>query len=163
MNHTVEYIFYNSVLGNILLIAFSNALCGLYFEGQKDYPKVLNGHHNEKNPILMEAHKQLKLYFDKKSTTFNVKLDIRMGTIFQIQVWHALMSIPYGSTVSYKQLSIKLQMPKATRAVANAIAKNPISIIIPCHRIIGSDGSLTGYAAGLERKKQLLELESHEV
>ena len=102
---------------------------------------------------------QLQEYFDGKRKAFDIKLNPE-GTDFQKKVWNQLLEIPYGKTLSYLELSKQLGDVKAIRAVAKANAKNPIWIIIPCHRVIGSDGSLTGYAGGLNRKKWLLEHES---
>ncbi|MCB0458991.1 MAG: methylated-DNA--[protein]-cysteine S-methyltransferase [Flavobacteriaceae bacterium] len=108
---------------------------------------------------LQECVKQLDEYFKGTRTTFNLKLNPQ-GTEFQKQVWRSLQLIPYGKTWSYLQQSEELGDPSAIRAVAHANAKNPIWIIIPCHRVIGSDGSLTGYAGGLWRKRWLLEHEN---
>ncbi|EDM45425.1 methylated DNA-protein cysteine methyltransferase [unidentified eubacterium SCB49] len=102
---------------------------------------------------------QLQEYFAGKRTKFDCKLSLK-GTAFQKKVWTQLQTIPYGKTVSYQKMAKELGDPKVIRAAASANGKNPISIIIPCHRVIGSDGSLTGYAGGLHRKKWLLALES---
>ena len=111
-------------------------------------------------PSLSEAKKQLQEYFDKKRQAFDLVLTPN-GTVFQKRVWNELVQVPYGQTVSYMEIAKRLGDPKVIRAAANANGKNPIAIIIPCHRIIGSDGSLTGYAGGLDRKKRLLDLESN--
>ncbi len=108
---------------------------------------------------LQEVVKQLNEYFAKKRTVFELKLSPQ-GTDFQTKVWSALQNIPFGKTVSYLDMAKTLGDPKVIRAAASANGKNPISIVIPCHRVIGSDGSLTGYASGLHRKKWLLEHES---
>lgn len=108
---------------------------------------------------LKDAVKQLQEYFDGKRTTFNFPINPK-GTDFQQKVWKALLEIPYGKTTSYMDLSKKLGDVKAIRAVASANGKNPLWIVVPCHRVIGSDGSLTGYAGGLWRKKWLLEHEN---
>lgn len=113
------------------------------------------------NPIIEKCKKQLEEYFEKTRIEFDLTLKLQ-GTDFQKQVWEELLNIPYGKTCSYKEIAIRIGKPKAVRAVANAIGKNPIWIIIPCHRVIGSDGSLTGYAGGLEVKKELLSLEGLE-
>jgi methylated-DNA-[protein]-cysteine S-methyltransferase len=107
---------------------------------------------------LQDCVQQLKAYFENKRTPFDLKLNPK-GTAFQKQVWQSLQEIPYGKTLTYLELSKTIGNTKAIRAVASANAKNPIWIIIPCHRVIGSDGSLTGYAGGLHRKEWLL---SHE-
>lgn len=109
--------------------------------------------------ILEEAVSQLEEYFEGERTQFSLILNPQ-GTDFQKRVWNALLDIPYGKTTSYLQLSKDLGDVKAIRAVANANSKNPLWIIVPCHRVIGSDGSLTGYAGGLHRKQWLLEHES---
>jgi methylated-DNA-[protein]-cysteine S-methyltransferase len=109
--------------------------------------------------ILKEAATQLNEYFDGKRTDFQFKCNPK-GTEFQQKVWQALLEIPFGKTCSYMDLSKKLGDVKAIRAVASANGKNPLWIVVPCHRVIGSDGSLTGYAGGLWRKKWLLEHES---
>jgi len=109
--------------------------------------------------ILEDAVQQLNEYFNGERSQFNIKLNPQ-GTDFQKRVWNALLTIPYGKTTSYLQLSKDLGDVKAIRAVANANGKNPLWIIVPCHRVIGSDGSLTGYAGGLSRKQWLLEHES---
>ena len=108
---------------------------------------------------LQEAIHQLNDYFEGKRNSFNFKLNPK-GTDFQQKVWQELLNIPFGKTMSYQELSIKLGDVKAIRAVANANGKNPLWIVVPCHRVIGSDGSLTGYAGGLWRKKWLLEHEN---
>ena len=116
--------------------------------------------YQEEVPVeLVPAVTQLKQYFEGRLTEFNLKLN-PSGTDFQKKVWQALSKIPFGSTFSYHQLSKELGDVKAIRAVAAANGKNPLWILIPCHRVIGSDGSLTGYAGGLWRKKWLLEHES---
>ena len=108
--------------------------------------------------VIQEAIKQLDEYFNGERTAFEVPL-LFVGTDFQKSVWYKLLDIPYGSTVSYGELAKQLDMPKAVRAVANANGANALSIFAPCHRIIGSNHSLTGYAGGLAAKKHLLELE----
>mgnify|MGYP006176998545 FL=1 len=109
--------------------------------------------------VLQEAVSQLMAYFEGKRTTFDFKLNPK-GTEFQQKVWNGLLEIPFGKTMSYLELSKKLGDVKAIRAVASANGKNPLWIVIPCHRVIGTDGSLTGYAGGLWRKKWLLEHEN---
>ena len=109
--------------------------------------------------VLEDCVQQLNDYFEGNRTKFNLKLNPK-GTIFQERVWKALLTIPHGKTISYLELSKQLGDVKAIRAVANANGKNPLWIIVPCHRVIGSDGSLTGYAGGLYRKQWLLEHES---
>ena len=123
---------------------------------------VLNSEEKETQTIpeeLQDCVLQLNEYFEGKRTSFNLKLNPE-GTDFQKKVWHELQTIPNGKTVTYLELSKRLGDVKAIRAVANANGKNPLWIIVPCHRVIGSDGSLVGYAGGLHRKQWLLEHES---
>lgn len=110
------------------------------------------------NPVLESLEKELDDYFHGKLTSFSVELDMR-GTTFQQKTWTALLSIPYGRTMSYGRLAEEIGNPDAVRAVARANGDNRMAILIPCHRVIGADGSLTGYGGGLRRKKFLLELE----
>lgn len=109
--------------------------------------------------LLQMGRHQLDEYFAKRRQQFDLPLSI-VGTEFQRHVWMALSRIPYGETVSYKEVAFAVGMPGGVRAVASAIAANPVSILIPCHRVIGADGSLTGYAGGLEAKRHLLQLET---
>ncbi|BFM42842.1 methylated-DNA--[protein]-cysteine S-methyltransferase [Flavobacterium sp. CFS9] len=109
--------------------------------------------------VLKEAVSQLQEYFEGKRTDFNLKLNPK-GTDFQQKVWKSLLEIPYGKTISYMDQTKKLGDVKAIRAVASANGKNPLWIVVPCHRVIGTNGSLTGYAGGLSRKKWLLEHEN---
>jgi methylated-DNA-[protein]-cysteine S-methyltransferase len=114
---------------------------------------------DEKNPILLETERQLEEYFSGERQEFTVPLDFA-GTDFQRRVWSALLGIPYGETRSYGQIAQQIGAPEAVRAVGAANGRNPISIIAPCHRVIGSNGKLTGFAGGLEAKARLLALES---
>jgi methylated-DNA-[protein]-cysteine S-methyltransferase len=114
---------------------------------------------DKRHPILAETERQLREYFDGKRKSFSVALDMR-GTRFQKDVWEALLAIPFGETRSYAQLAKQLGNERATRAVGAANGRNPISIIVPCHRVIGSSGKLTGFAGGLETKARLLGLEN---
>ena len=108
--------------------------------------------------LLQEAILQLDQYFSAQRTTFTLPLEPQ-GTPFQRQVWQALLQVPYGTTITYLQLAQRLGMPQSVRAVANAVGANPISILVPCHRVVGSRGTLTGYAGGLPAKRHLLALE----
>ena len=110
-------------------------------------------------PLIKETSKQLTEYFDKKRKKFDLPLAFN-GTDFQVKAWKALLLIPYGKTCSYGELASKIGNPKACRAVGNANNRNPLHIVVPCHRVIGHNGSLTGYAAGLDVKRLLLELEA---
>ena len=110
------------------------------------------------NKILLQAEKELEEYFDGKRKKFTLPLDLR-GTDFQFRVWNVLREIPYGETRSYKEVALAAGNEKASRAVGMANNKNPILIVVPCHRVIGSNGAMTGFACGLDVKKKLLELE----
>lgn len=112
--------------------------------------------------VCDDAMLQLQEYFNGERTVFDIPVDINDGTAFQQSVWKGLMDIPFGKTTTYGALANALDNPKAVRAVGTANGKNPILIVIPCHRVIGSDGSLTGFSAGLDMKKDLLSLESGE-
>lgn len=144
-------------LGKVFATATDEAVTGLYFEDQKHFPDKLPAHTGP-NPVLRQLDHEITEYFAGTRCEFTVRLQPR-GTDFQQRVWALLLQIPAGATTSYGDLAQQMQCPGATRAVANAVGRNPISIVIPCHRIIGKDGSLTGYAGGLARKAALLNLE----
>lgn len=157
-------------LGEMLAVFGSKGLCLLEFIGQKHMEqeimavqKALLGQfifqENEQTQLL---RRELDLYFQGRLKVFTTPLEM-IGTTFQQQVWNALLTIPYGETLSYKEQAQQLGNPKAIRAVAAANGQNKVSILIPCHRVIGSDGKLTGYAGGLNRKQSLLALERGEV
>ena len=160
---------YHSPCGDLILGSFDDklCLCDWAVERHRDVVdirlrKVLRAGYEEKTSnIIQETSKQLDEYFDGKRTVFDIPM-LFAGTDFQKKVWHKLLEIPYGVTISYGELATQLGMPKAVRAVANANGANAISIIVPCHRVIGSDHSLTGYGGGLAAKKKLLELEAVE-
>ena len=162
----LHYNKFESPIGTILLIAKSSGLCYAEFEEDHDSEKKLQDISTKlredlckgNSEILESAEMQLSSYFKKDLTDFNITLD-PVGTDFQKTVWSSLQEIPYGKLKTYKIQSEDLKSPDAIRAIASANGKNPIAIIIPCHRVIGSDGTLTGYAGGLWRKKWLLEHE----
>jgi methylated-DNA-[protein]-cysteine S-methyltransferase len=154
------YTYMDGPLGRILLVSEHGALIGLYFVGQK-YEVVPNSDWSEErdSPLVAQAKTELAEYFAGKRTAFNLPLRPR-GTPFQLHVWQNLVTIPCGTTVTYGAIAESLGAPRSVRAAASAIGRNPISIVIPCHRVIGSNGSLTGYAGGLARKRALLALEA---
>ncbi|EKO3416576.1 methylated-DNA--[protein]-cysteine S-methyltransferase [Vibrio fluvialis] len=152
-----QFTYFDSPLGKMTLQANQNGLLGAWFETEKTMPKDL-GQYNESCPILVKTINQLEEYFAGKRQHFDLPL-AATGTPFQCSVWQALCTIPYGETWSYLQLAEAIGNPKAVRAVGLANGKNPLSIIVPCHRVIGKSGKLTGYAGGVERKAQLLALE----
>ncbi|HCO68344.1 MAG TPA: cysteine methyltransferase [Dysgonomonas sp.] len=158
--------FIDSPVGKMAAYATDKGLCILAFDNQRGEEHLpINIEdcrlREEENEHLTLAKKELSEYFSGTRKEFTVQLDIS-GTDFQKQVWSELLTIPYGETRSYMQQTIALGDSKKIRAVANANGKNKIAIIIPCHRVIGSDGSLTGFAGGLERKRWLLNLESQQ-
>lgn len=157
---------YSSPCVELLLGSYGDSLCMCDWLTEKHrdladrrLERVLNAHTVEGTSSATEnAARQLDEYFAGLRTEFDVPL-LFAGTDFQKTVWRALLGIPYGKTVSYKELARKIAMPDAVRAVANANGANSISIFAPCHRVIGSDGSLTGYGGGLDKKLFLLDLE----
>jgi len=157
---TVHVAHFDSALGGITLAATGQGLAGLWFDGQRHFPDMTGWQLDAFYPVLREAAQQLTGYFAGRRRQFNVPLDLAHGTAFQQWVWRALLAIPAGRTTSYSALAVALGKPAAVRAVGAAVGRNPISVIVPCHRVLGADGSLTGYAGGLERKRALLELES---
>jgi methylated-DNA-[protein]-cysteine S-methyltransferase len=147
-----------SPIGELLLLGESDRLCGLYMQ-HGDRPVVVSPEWRSSEVHFIDVRRQLDEYFAGARHTFDLDLKLH-GTSFQRSVWSALVEIPYGETVSYGELARHLGNPAAVRAVGLANGRNPISVIVPCHRVIGADGSLTGYGGGLENKRHLLELES---
>jgi methylated-DNA-[protein]-cysteine S-methyltransferase len=150
-----------SPVGELRLIASDQGLAAILWKN--DNPcrvRLAPAAENKKHPVLLEAERQLNDYFGGKRKTFGLKLDFA-GTEFQKKVWAALLTIPFGETRSYAQIARQIKRPRAVRAVGAAIGRNPISIVAPCHRVIGSNGELTGFAGGLETKACLLALEGN--
>ncbi|MBV9388145.1 MAG: methylated-DNA--[protein]-cysteine S-methyltransferase [Chroococcidiopsidaceae cyanobacterium CP_BM_ER_R8_30] len=158
---TTCYTYFESPIGLLLLTSNGEALTGLYMIAHKHGPEI--GPDWQQNvddlAVFIEAKAQLLAYFDGTLTEFRLPLSAQ-GTEFQKQVWEELQKIPYGSTLSYKELALRIGNPKGVRAVGLANGRNPISIIVPCHRVIGASGKLTGYSGGLSRKEALLMWES---
>ena len=155
---------YQSPLGAITLAADGEALTGLWFEGQKYYALYLDKEHEEKDlPVFQQAKEWLNIYFSGKDPDFTPPLRFT-GSAFQNEVWAILAAIPYGKTRTYgdiaQELAQKRGLPRmSAQAVGGAVGKNEISIIVPCHRVVGANGSLTGYAGGISKKVALLNLE----
>ena len=149
-------------VGNLKLVASQEGLVAVLWEDD-DPRRVPLTEHNEdsEQSILLQAEKQLKEYFAGERESFSLPLDMR-GTVFQQEVWRALQQIPFGETRSYVQIASQLGRPGASRAVGAANSRNPFSIIVPCHRVIGSSGKLTGFAGGLHAKAHLLGLETRD-
>lgn len=146
-------------VGALKLVGSDKGLAAILWEDDKPGRVRLDVAGEDKNhPVLCEAERQLNAYFEGKLKVFKLKLDFN-GTAFQKKVWEALLAIPFGETRSYRQIADVIGSPKAVRAVGAANGKNPISIVAPCHRVIGANGSLTGFAGGLEVKAFLLKLE----
>lgn len=149
---------YESPLGSMLLARTPAGLAGAWFVNQKDHPGALTAPVRPDDALLAMAVAQFRRYFAAGRDTFDLPLDL-LGTPFQRSVWQALLEIPRGTTRSYGDIAKRVGAPQAVRAVGAAVGRNPLAVIVPCHRVIGSNGALTGYAGGLERKIVLLELE----
>jgi methylated-DNA-[protein]-cysteine S-methyltransferase len=150
-------------LGPVLVTTDGESITGIYLAGQKHSPEAADcGPAWPSNPVLSAAAHQLGEYFSGGRERFDLALDSG-GTPFQRRVWEAIGGIPFGDTLTYGELARRIGAPAAVRAVGTAIGRNPISIVVPCHRVIGADGSLTGYAGGLDRKRALLDLERRRV
>ena len=159
---------YDSPIGSITLASDGKAITGLWFDDQKYYADTLDIDHEEKPlPVFDDADKWLDTYFSGRDPGFTLPLAPR-GTDFRKEVWKILEEIPYGKTVTYGQIADRITASRksgktSARAVGSAVGKNPISLIVPCHRVIGSDGCLTGYAGGVDKKRWLLEKEGIKV
>jgi methylated-DNA-[protein]-cysteine S-methyltransferase len=148
----------DSPIGELVLAGDGEALSVLHMLDGR-HPVRVGADWRRDDAAFIGARAQLDEYFGGARTTFDVPLALD-GTPFQLRVWRALLEIPYGETTSYGELARRIESPRAVRAVGLANGRNPIAVIVPCHRVIGADGTLTGYGGGLERKRLLLELES---
>lgn len=146
-------------LGPIVLAATSRGLAGLWFDGQAHHPGPLAAPVDATHPVIVQALAELDAYWRRGDARFRTPVDA-LGTPWQQRVWHALRGLAPGSTTTYGALAAALGRPSAVRAVAAAIGRNPVAIVVPCHRVVGRDGALTGYAGGLARKRALLTLEA---
>jgi len=161
MDYTHHYV---SPLGGITLASDGECLIGLWFDGQKYFADALDARYCEKSlPVFEQADRWLDIYFSGREPDFTPPLRMR-ATAFRRTVWEALLTIPYGHTMTYGELAGRIAgrmgVPRmSAQAVGGAVGRNAISLIIPCHRVVGSDGSLTGYAGGIQKKVQLLKLE----
>jgi methylated-DNA-[protein]-cysteine S-methyltransferase len=154
------YTIMESPIGPLQLISDGESLTGLFMNEYKGGPDPGEDWvRDDSHALLAEARRQLAAYFEGQRKTFDLPLAAK-GTEFQRRVWDALGQIPYGTTISYGELARRIGNPGASRAVGLANGSNPISIIVPCHRVIGANGKLTGYGGGMERKKALLALEA---
>ena len=154
-----SYSILKTSLGDLVLVASESKLIGIYFDKCRHVPKARetwaldDGH-----PVLQRAAKQIKEYLKGTRSSFSLPLS-SAGTDFQNRIWREIAHIPFGKTISYSDLAKKAGAPKAIRAAGTATGRNPLSIIVPCHRVLGKNKVLTGYAGGLKRKRRLLELE----
>lgn len=150
---------FDSPLGLMRMAASPKGVCGVWFEGQRHQPDASAWTTVAEHPMLQQAMVQLAQYFAGQRRQFELPLDLSAGTPFQQAVWQALQSLAFGQTASYSAVSTQIGRPTAVRALSGAVAHNPLSILVPCHRVLGANGDLTGYAGGLERKAALLKLE----
>jgi methylated-DNA-[protein]-cysteine S-methyltransferase len=160
MNATLFYKEMESPVGKLKLVASAKALVAVLWDAEAPNRVKLDPMNRDlRHPVLLEVERQLSEYFAGKRMSFDLPLEAD-GTAFQKKVWQALREIPFGRTKSYLDLAKTVGSPKASRAVGAANGKNPLSIIVPCHRVVGADGALTGFSGGLERKAALLALEA---
>ena len=147
-------------VGRLTLVATGEGLAAVLWENDRPGRVRLDvGSQDEEHPVLLDAERQLQEYFDGQRTDFELRLDLT-GTVFQRKVWEALRTIPFGETRSYRDVAEQIGSPRAVRAVGAANGRNPVSIVTPCHRVIGTSGALTGFAAGLDVKSRLLAFEA---
>ena len=145
---------YKTIIGEVFIVEENNFITELKFNKEKIKTNAIE----KETPLIKETYEQLLKYFNGEIKEFSIPVKLE-GTDFQKKVWAALQEIPYGKTCTYKQIAQNISRPKACRAVGLANNKNPVSIIVPCHRVIGSNGKLVGYGGGLDVKKTLLQLE----
>ena len=154
------YSFLPSPIDDLLLLSRDGQITGLFMGEHQHGPGIsTEWTRDDSQAVLTSARKQLEAYFGGELTDFDLPLQMK-GSEFQTMVWEGLKEIPYGETISYGELARRLGVPNASRAVGLANGRNPISIVVPCHRVIGANGKLTGYGGGLPRKQTLLELEA---
>jgi len=153
-----SYSILKSTVGDLLLVADETHLIGIYFSGEKHAPATRDWKRNPDHTVLKQTARELDEYFNGTRTTFSVPLRYD-GTKFQQEIWRQISQIPFGKTISYTELAKRAGAPSAPRAAGTATGQNPLSIIIPCHRVVGRNGGLRGYAGGLDRKRHLLEVE----
>jgi methylated-DNA-[protein]-cysteine S-methyltransferase len=150
---------YSSPIGEMLIASDGEAICGVWFYGQKHFPSTDNLTEDDGLDIFRDARKWLDDYFNCLNPEINFKLKPD-GSEFRLKVWKILSRIPYGETRTYGEIAREISPKMSAQAVGGAVGHNPIAVLIPCHRVVGTDGKLTGYAAGIDRKIELLKLES---
>jgi methylated-DNA-[protein]-cysteine S-methyltransferase len=160
LTHPLYYKTISSPVGPLRLMASDKGLCAVLFDGGRRNKVVFDGgvEQSDDHPILKKAEQQLAEYFAGKRQDFDVPLDVR-GSVFQLKAWKELQKIPYGDTISYGEQAKRIGDAKKARAAGMANGRNPICIIVPCHRVIGASGDLTGFGGGLKTKEFLLNLE----
>ena len=157
----LKYKIIKTLVGSLKIVVSDQILVAILWDNEKlNRVRLDQMTEDEEAPLILETEKQLNEYFLHRRKAFNLPIETS-GTSFQQGVWELLTQIPYGSTWTYKDIALKVHRPQAVRAVGTAIGRNPISIIVPCHRVIASNGSLAGFAGGIDRKKILLDLESN--
>lgn len=151
---------YSSPLGDLLIVSDGEAICGVWFCGQKHFLSSIDDEiiENDDLSIFYDVKKWFDEYFDGSNPEITFKLK-PAGSEFRLKVWKILSEIPYGETLTYGEIASKMSGSMSAQAVGGAVGHNPISILIPCHRVLGADGKLTGYAGGIERKIELLKIE----
>lgn len=152
---------YLSPLGKILIVSDGKAICGLWFYGQKHFLSSVNEDIVKKDDLTI--FDRVKCWLDDYFNGLNPQINFKLkpaGSEFRLRVWKLLSEIPYGQTATYGEIALKLTKTMSAQAVGGAVSHNPISILIPCHRVVGANGKLTGYAAGIDKKVKLLEIES---
>lgn len=158
----MKYMTFPSPLGAIVVSTDYGSLTGVYFMGQKYFETIPKDWiEDDKNTLLESARTQINEYLEGKRQDFDLPLEVE-GTPFQKKVWNEVAKIPYGTTVTYSKIAKNIGQPTAIRAVGTAIGRNPVCLIVPCHRVVGAQGALSGYAGGIERKEELLALEALE-
>lgn len=153
----INYFCYDTEIGRIKISEKDEKIIGLVFSDYKKEDEI-----EKETDAIRKTYLQLKEYLSGKRKNFDIEIEM-IGTEFQKKVWKELLNIPYGETRSYKDIAIAIWNEKACRAVGNANNKNPIAIIVPCHRVVGSNGSMTGYAGGLDIKEKLLKIEKYNI
>ncbi len=154
----IDYARIATPLGGILAAAEQGAIIGLWFEGQKYFPDISRWRENAASPLIVRCRKQLDEYFAGKRNRFDLPLAPH-GTTYQQRIWREIAAIPFGKTLTYAELAKRAGNGEAARAAGAATGRNPLSIVIPCHRVVGAKGALIGYAGGLDRKTKLLGFE----
>ena len=156
----VAYARQPTTLGEVIFACTDQGLVGCWFHNQAHLPTMQSWQRDQQQPLLRQAHQQWLAFLNGELKHFDLPLHYLWGTPFQQAVWTALQNIPYGHTMSYADIANAVARPSAFRAVGAAVGHNPLSVVIPCHRVMGTNGALTGYAGGLKRKQHLLQLEA---